>query len=104
MYLDIGEHGWFYFFLSVPLLMGLHEVYFYWTHRWLHHPWWFKRVHRVHHESVNPTPWAVFSFHPVEAVIQAVVLPLLILVVLVPGGTGVFDDYDDHRGAQSHRL
>ncbi|MCB0416601.1 MAG: sterol desaturase family protein [Bdellovibrionaceae bacterium] len=83
VYLDIDEYGWGYFFLSVPILMCLHEVYFYWTHRWLHLPWWFRKVHRIHHESVNPTPWAVFSFHPVEAGIQAVVLPVLVLFVPV---------------------
>ncbi|MCB0405243.1 MAG: sterol desaturase family protein [Bdellovibrionales bacterium] len=81
VYLDIEQYGWVYFFLSVPLLMLFHEIYFYWTHRLLHHPWWFRKVHRVHHESVNPTPWAVFSFHPIEAVVQAAILPCLVLFV-----------------------
>ncbi len=81
VYLDIAEYGWPYFFLSVALLALTHETYFYWTHRWLHHPRLFKRFHGVHHDSVNPSPWASFSFHPVEAVIQAVILPVMVLLI-----------------------
>lgn len=66
---------------SFSLLMALHETYFYWTHRWLHHPWWYRHVHYVHHESVRPTAWDSFCFHPIEAVIQAAALPLLVLLV-----------------------
>ncbi|MEI7983754.1 MAG: sterol desaturase, partial [Bacteroidota bacterium] len=27
-------------------------------HRLIHHPLLFKRVHLVHHQSTNPSPWA----------------------------------------------
>lgn len=81
LYTRVEDHGWVWLVVSLPILMVLHETYFYWTHRWIHHPRIFRLVHRVHHESNNPTPWAAFSFHPWEALIQAIILPALVWVV-----------------------
>ena len=39
----------------------------------------FKLAHRVHHQSHNPTPWAAFCFHPLEALIEAMIYPVVIL-------------------------
>jgi len=58
----------------------LHDAYFYWTHRVLHHRWLFK-VHSVHHRSRNPSPWAAYAFHPIEALIQAAFLPLALALL-----------------------
>ena len=49
----------------------LHDTYFYWAHRAMHHPKIYRHVHLVHHLSQNPSPWAAFAFHPFEAVIEA---------------------------------
>ncbi len=83
VYLDVHQYGVAYLILSVPLLMFLHDTYFYFVHRLMHHKLVFERVHKVHHQSRNPSPWASFSFHPFEAALEAVILPLLILVVPV---------------------
>ena len=34
-------------------------------------------IHRRHHLSINPTPWAAFSFGPIEAVIQIIWIPIV---------------------------
>jgi len=81
LYENISEYGWAYFFLSVPLLMFLHDTYFYWTHRLMHHKWIFKWAHSVHHDSRVPSPLAAFSFDPVEAVVEATILPVLAMVI-----------------------
>ena len=81
IYMDIGRYGVAYFFSSVLLLMCLHDTYFYWTHRWMHTRLLFRWFHRVHHESESPTPFAAFSFHPLEAVVEAAILPILVFVV-----------------------
>jgi uncharacterized protein (DUF2147 family) len=47
----------------------------------MHHKNLFKHVHRVHHESTNPSPWAAYAFHPWEALIQALVMPILVFVL-----------------------
>ena len=81
MYKEIGEYGWPYFFLSIVLAIVLHDTYFYWTHRMMHHPAIFRHVHLVHHKSTNPSPWAAYSFHPIEAFIQGFIGPLIILLI-----------------------
>lgn len=81
IYLEIEKYGWPYLFISLFLLLFLHDSYFYWTHKLLHKPYFFKHVHRVHHESRIPTAWTAFSFHPVEALIQAIILPVLLYFV-----------------------
>ncbi len=73
LYLDIDRYGWSYLWLSVVALIFIHDTWFYWTHRLMHTRRLFPLVHRVHHLSHNPTPWAAFAFHPTEAVIQAIV-------------------------------
>lgn len=83
IYLDVAKHGWPYFFFSMGLLAWLHDTYFYWTHRWMHLPRFYRLFHKVHHDSRNPTPWAAFSFHPTEAVIEAIILPALVFVIPV---------------------
>ena len=54
----------------------MHRRAFYWMHRFMHLPGIFKAVHKVHHLSHNPSPWAAFSFHPLEAIIEAGILPV----------------------------
>lgn len=49
----------------------------------MHHPKIFKMVHKVHHNSLTPTPWTAFSFHPWESLLEALVLPLILLMVPV---------------------
>jgi sterol desaturase/sphingolipid hydroxylase (fatty acid hydroxylase superfamily) len=70
IYKDISEHGWLYFFSSIVAMIFIHDTYFYWTHRLMHHPTIYPFVHKTHHLSVNPSPWASFSFHPLEAVVE----------------------------------
>jgi len=67
--------------LSVILYLVVQDTWFYWTHRWMHRPAVFKRIHAVHHASRPPTAWAAMAFHPFEAVTLAVVIPLLVFVI-----------------------
>jgi sterol desaturase/sphingolipid hydroxylase (fatty acid hydroxylase superfamily) len=81
IYTDVAEHGWAWWWTSLLLIVAAHDAWFYWTHRLLHLPRWFRYVHARHHASVHPTPWAAYSFHPVEALIQATFLPLFVALV-----------------------
>jgi len=91
IYDDVARHGWLWWWASLALIVVAHDAWFYWTHRLLHHRRWFGAVHGRHHASAHPTPWAAYSFHPVEAAIQAAFLP--IFVALVPTHAAVIGVY-----------
>ena len=81
IYRDIGAWPLWYFPLSILLYLAAHDSWFYWTHRLMHRPWWFARMHAVHHASRPPTAWAAMSFHPYEALTGAVVIPMLVFLI-----------------------
>ncbi len=81
IYTDISTYPLWYAPLSVLLYLVAHDTWFYWTHRLMHRPWWFKRAHAVHHDSRPPTAWAAMAFHPWEALTGALVIPLLVFVI-----------------------
>jgi lathosterol oxidase len=81
LYRPIDLHGWWWYAASIVLCIVIHDAYFYWTHRLMHHPLLFRRVHRIHHLSSNPTPWAAYSFSIPEACVQASIGPLLVYTV-----------------------
>lgn len=87
------EHGWSRIYsdwtqmplwwlpVSFLLYLFLHDTWFYWTHRWMHRPRVFRVAHAVHHASRPPTAWAAMSFHPLEALTGALVIPVLTLLI-----------------------
>jgi Delta7-sterol 5-desaturase len=81
IYFNISSFGVIYFLASIAGMIFLHDTYFYWTHRLLHRPGWYEKIHRTHHLSTSPDPWTALTFHPVEAVIQAAVLPLMLCIM-----------------------
>jgi sterol desaturase/sphingolipid hydroxylase (fatty acid hydroxylase superfamily) len=81
IYLDAKEYGWSWFILSLPVLILIHDTYFYWMHRLLHHPWFYLKTHKVHHLSTNPSPLAAQAFHPFEACFELFwIVPILFLI------------------------
>lgn len=69
--------------LPVSFLIALfaQDTWFYWTHRLMHRPSFFRRMHAVHHASRPPTAWAAMSFHPSEALTMALFVPALVFVL-----------------------
>lgn len=90
LYFDIADFGWPYFIASLVGTVILHDTYFYWTHRLMHHPKLFARFHRVHHLSHNPTPFTALSFHPLESVVEFGIIPILALFVPLHVGALIF--------------
>lgn len=80
-YTDIDQYGKLYFFLAFPLMLVLHDTYFYWMHRLMHHPALFKYMHLIHHKSTNPSPWAAYAFHPLEAIVEVGIVPLFLFTI-----------------------
>lgn len=62
------------FLLEMVALFIWNEVHFYICHRLMHTRYLFAHVHRVHHESVTPTPFSTYSVHWVEAILLGSVM------------------------------
>ena len=78
IYFSITEYSFLYLAFSTLLYLVLHDTYYYWMHRALHHQS-LLRFHYVHHVSRRPTAWTSFSFHPLEAFFQSLFIPLMTL-------------------------
>ncbi len=81
VYLELGSHSRIYFVLSILLAFVLHDTYFYWMHRFMHLKTVFPYVHKIHHLSKTPSPWAIYAFHPVENIIDYSVFPILVFFI-----------------------
>ena len=81
IYLDPAEYGFWYLPVSIVAVLLVHETYYYWLHRAMHIPKIYKVVHKVHHNSLSSTPWTAFSFHPWETILEALILPIILLII-----------------------
>jgi sterol desaturase/sphingolipid hydroxylase (fatty acid hydroxylase superfamily) len=81
LYTNVNQDGFFYLPLSLFISLLIHETYYYWLHRWMHKPGIFKVLHKIHHNSNTTSAWTAFSFHPLEGLLQAIILLLTIMVL-----------------------
>lgn len=98
------------FFAWLGLIVLIHDTYFYWSHRLLHHRRVFSRVHALHHRSTNPSPFAALAFHPLEAVMQVLwavplaLVPIPSLVWLAFSFLAIFVNVLGHCGVEPAPL
>ncbi len=81
LYFDISDYGYVWLGVSFFLVLFIDDMIFYWSHRAMHLPRFYKFFHKVHHESTDPSPLTAFAFHPSEAIIEYMmhfVLPFLL--------------------------
>ena len=81
LYFDISDYGYVWLGVSFFLMLFIDDMFFYWSHRAMHLPRFYKFFHKVHHESTDPSPLTAFAFHPSEAIIENMmhfVLPFLL--------------------------
>ncbi|MEZ4828540.1 MAG: sterol desaturase family protein [Bacteroidia bacterium] len=90
VYSQPGGYSWVYLLISLVLAFLIHDTWFYWTHRLLHWKPVYKRVHNWHHRFHNPNPFTAFAFHPVEAVVQIAIVPIVGLILPVYQGVLIF--------------
>ena len=57
------------FILLLFLTPIIHEIHFYFAHRFTHIKILYKWVHYLHHKNTNPGPWSGISMHPAEHII-----------------------------------
>lgn len=88
-------------------LILMHDAYFYWMHRWMHHKTMFRVLHSVHHLSRTPTSWAAYSFATGEAAFEAVIVPLMVAAITIvapaePWAVFIFLGHQIARNAFGH--
>jgi sterol desaturase/sphingolipid hydroxylase (fatty acid hydroxylase superfamily) len=80
-----GWGPWWYAFSLFAGIAGL-DAWFYWTHRLMHDPRWFRHFHRRHHRSNNPSPFTAYSFDVAEALVLVAYAVLWPVVFPMPSG------------------
>jgi len=81
IYENINECSLWWIPLSFVFAIVLHDTYFYWMHRFIHHPILFKQIHLLHHKSINPSPWASYSFNFIEGFLEAMIIPIILILI-----------------------
>jgi Delta7-sterol 5-desaturase len=81
MYFSFARYGGLYFAATIIGGILLNDTYFYWMHRFMHLKKVFPYVHRIHHLSKTPTPWAIYSFSPAEAFLNFLFFPALVFLL-----------------------
>jgi Delta7-sterol 5-desaturase len=71
VYWNVSDFGWGYLALSIVLYVAFTETWIYWAHRWLHTPWAYKKLHKVHHDFRVTNSWVSMAFHPLDSFLQA---------------------------------
>jgi sterol desaturase/sphingolipid hydroxylase (fatty acid hydroxylase superfamily) len=83
LYTRLASYPVWWFWLSIPVMLMLHDTFFYWMHRAMHTRWLFGAMHRMHHQSTHPTAFAAYSFHPLEAIGEALIVTAILYTVPV---------------------
>jgi len=82
IYTEWSTFPWWYIPVSFLSALFIHETYYYWLHRWMHsYPKLYRLIHKVHHDSVSTSVWTSFSFHPIESLLQAIIIPVMVFVI-----------------------
>lgn len=75
------------FFIQMLVFNVIEDTGFYWVHRWLHTPWAYAKIHKVHHEYTAPISLTGEIAHPAEFFFNFLV-PLMagpFLIALISG-------------------
>lgn len=102
LYFDPLEHGLHWLIASAIAAFFIIDAGLYYSHRFLHRKFWFRRVHRWHHRYTAPIMFTTTAVHPVEflffqffVLLPAILLPIhwavYILVVLYTYLIGMID-------------
>jgi sterol desaturase/sphingolipid hydroxylase (fatty acid hydroxylase superfamily) len=68
---DAADHwGLLWLWDSLAVMILAHDAYYYWVHRAMHLPRFFRAFHLRHHRSHNPSPFTAYSFDLREAALM----------------------------------
>ncbi|XP_006894793.1 PREDICTED: fatty acid hydroxylase domain-containing protein 2 [Elephantulus edwardii] len=70
------------FLLELVIFTLIEEVLFYYSHRLLHHPAFYKKIHKIHHEWTAPIGVISLYSHPIEHVVSNMLPAILGPVIM----------------------
>lgn len=83
LYYQISDHPLWWFWVSIPVMILLHDTFFYWLHRAMHSRLLFELCHRPHHESLFPTSFTAYSFGWLEAFAEGISVVIIVFIIPV---------------------
>jgi len=105
IYFDLNQYGVWYAIFSFVFLWVFDDAWFYWVHRTLHSPRFYKYIHATHHKSLDINPYSSFSFHIIEAALLTIYIVPLSLIMPINAGVlgvlqlvGLFNNIKSHLG------
>jgi len=81
LYFNISDYSLIWFFGQIIVLMLILDFWFYVIHRIMHTKLVYRIVHKTHHLSTDPSPFASDSVHPFEAIFDAIFIVLTSLIL-----------------------
>lgn len=103
LHMDVSAHGPVWSIASIFVLWLIDDAWFYWMHRALHHKSIFRFVHRIHHDSIDVTPFTSMSFHVAESfLLTAWFIPAAFLVPIWAPGLGLLQLIGLFNNIKSH--
>jgi lathosterol oxidase len=83
MYYDVNDYPLPYIPLSMLFHIIFDEFFTYWIHRFMHtYNFMYTKLHRIHHKSIDVTPFSSFAFHPLDTFAQS--LPTFVTSFFFP--------------------
>jgi sterol desaturase/sphingolipid hydroxylase (fatty acid hydroxylase superfamily) len=103
LYMDSSAHGLLWSIAGIFVLWVIDDAWFYWVHRALHHKATYRFVHRIHHDSIDVTPFTSMSFHLAESfLLTAWFIPAAFLIPIWAPGLGVLQLIGLFNNIKSH--
>ena len=105
LYFNMADYGPIWSIGGLFVLWLIDDAWFYWVHRTLHHKSIYRFIHRIHHDSIDVTPFTSLSFHMVESFLltawfipAAFIIPIWIPALGVLQLIGLFNNIKSHLG------
>jgi Delta7-sterol 5-desaturase len=103
LYMDPSKYGMVWSVGCVFVLWVIDDAWFYWVHRTLHHKSIYRFIHRIHHDSIDVTPFTSMSFHIAESfLLTAWFIPAAFIIPIWTPGLGVLQLIGLFNNIKSH--
>ena len=87
---DPSPVAWYVILFEFMLYFFVFDLWFYTAHRIMHIEPIYSWTHKIHHRSMLPNPLSSTSMHPIEGVIEGLIIPLFLAAFTVHEATMMF--------------